>query len=146
MLLACGIGLRAESNYLHIATDSGWDVIDLSKSDRLTFIGGVMKVTDAAGNVLGAYPQETLDHMHIDQSSGTVEIISGKSEETFSIANNGRLVRTLSDGAFEIFTLDGAVVVEIPTVASGQTIDLSGLASGCYIYRIDAYAVKVVVK
>lgn len=143
LLMTFGLMGRAECNYLHVATDRGWEVIDLAKADRLTFQGGTMTVSDAAGNPIASYPQASLDRMYVDQSTGVEETISETECATFRLSGNGRTVELLGNGVFEVFGLDGKRLVEIPGTTAGKTVELTGLGSGAYVYRLGGYSVKL---
>lgn len=144
LLLALSTRLYADSNYLHVATEKGWEVIDIEKADRLTFSDGKMNVLDVAGNNLASFPQSSLDQMYVDQSTGVQEISLPQAHSSFTLNGNGRLVEALANGAFEVYSLDGKRLVMIPAVSIGQTISLSGLQNGCYVYKLGEYSVKVV--
>lgn len=142
LLMMSGLAGRAESNYLHVATDKGWEVIDLAQADRLTFKGGTMTVSDAAGNALASFPQASLHHMYVDQNTAVGEITAEASEAKFRISANGRSVELLAHGSFEVFSLDGALLVSISGTAPGKTVELSGLKTGVYVFRLGDYSVK----
>lgn len=142
LLMMSGLAGRAESNYLHVATDKGWEVIDLTQADRMTFNGGTMTVSDATGNILASYPQASLDRMYVDQNTAVAEIPAGDSEAKFRISADGRSVELLAHGSFEIYSLDGALLVSISGAAPGKTVELSGLKTGIYIFRLGDYSVK----
>ena len=142
LLMTFGLAGRAQCNYLHVATDKGWEVIDLDKADRITFHGGTMTVSDAAGNPIASYPQASLDRMYVDQNTGVDQISSDTSCATFRLNGNGRTVELLGTGVFEVFGLDGTRLVEIPEATAGKTVDLTGLKPGVYVYRLGGYSVK----
>lgn len=142
LLMMSGLAGRAESNYLHVATDKGWEVIDLTQADRMIFNGGTMTVSDATGNILASYPQASLDRMYVDQNTAVAEIPAGDSEAKFRISADGRSVELLAHGSFEIYSLDGALLVSISGAAPGKTVELSGLKTGIYIFRLGDYSVK----
>lgn len=142
LLLTLGLASRAETNYLHVATENGWEVVDLNQADRLTFKGGTMTVLDASDNTIATFPQSTLDRMYIDQNTGVGEIVSDTKDATFQVSDNGRTVKLFGAGTFEVFTLDGMRIIEIPDVVSGKEIELSGLRPGVYVFRLGGYSVK----
>lgn len=148
MLMAMSLTGRAESNYLHIATDKGWEVIDLMNADCMTFQGGIMAVSDMSGNTIASYPQGSLKCMYVDNQmntdheTGIGEIISDADHPTFRVSDNGRTIELLGRGSFEVYGLDGTRLVEITGVTDGKTVELSGLNAGVYIYRLGGYSVK----
>lgn len=142
LLITFGFAGKAESNYLHVATDKGWEVIDLENADRLTFFGGKMTVSDAEGNAVASYSQTSLVKMYVDQNTGVDEISSEASDVTFRVSDNGRTVELSGAGAFEVFGLDGTRLLEINGVTPGKTVELTGLKAGVYIYRLGGYSVK----
>lgn len=142
-LLAIVVGASAQSHYLHVATESGWEVIDLDKADRLTFKNGTMTVTDARQNVIATFPQAQLDMMYVNDETGVETICSdAAAEPSFTIAGDGHTINILSGGVFEVYALDGEKIIEINGVKADQTVNLSPLSKGIYIIRLNDYAVK----
>ena len=142
LLMTTGLAGMAASNYLHIATDKGWEVIDLDQADRITFSGGTMTVTDASGNAIASYPQASLDRMYVDRNTGVDAIAGEATEAGFKVSGNGRMVELMGTGTFEVFGLDGTLLVAIPGAMEGKTVTLSGLKQGIYVYRLGGYSVK----
>lgn len=138
----------AGSNYLHVRTSSGWEVLDLDKVDRLSFSGETMVASDASGNTVSTYPRTELQTMQVDNDfSGVNLVIADESEAaTFSFDASSDTVVMMTDGDFEIFNPTGVILLSIPGVKKGETIALAELQSGVLILKSGNYSIKVIIK
>ncbi|MDE5657117.1 MAG: hypothetical protein K2I19_08630, partial [Muribaculaceae bacterium] len=85
MSLALAAMGASAANYLHIKTESGWEVLDLDRVDRLVFAGGVMNAQDASGNSVGSYSQASLEQIYVDDKAGAGNIqADSKAKATFT--------------------------------------------------------------
>lgn len=142
-LIAASFGLSA-ANYLHIKTSDGWQVIDLDKADRLTFKGGTMEVSDAAGQVIATYPQQSLETIKVDDSTSGIDIVGeNKKDATFRFNGATLAVDMIADGVFEAFGIDGKKLVAIPAKA-GDHISLDAMkGAGPVVFKSGSYTIKV---
>ena len=127
--LACILGIAGAAaedagNYLHVLTDKGWQIISLDKVDRLTFAGGTMTATDANGTTVATFPQSTLQTIAVKETS-TTAISAPEVDATFRIT--GTDVEIVTGGAFEVYSISGTRLVNIPNTAPGHIVSLSGL-------------------
>jgi len=145
--LALALPAFADGNYLHIRTADGWEVLDIDKVDRLDFKGGKMTATDASGNVVASYPQESLESMFIDDTAGVTDAVAGgDTEPSFTFDAASGLVNILADGDFTVYDADGRALVSIPGVCAGQVVDLSAIHPGVVILVSGNYSLKVAVR
>lgn len=136
----------ADGNYLHLKTASGWEVLDLEQVDRLTFANGVMTASDANKNTIKTFDQASLEQMYFDDTAGVMTVSAEESEPSFQVSDNGRLVKMIQAGEFEVYSVAGESLVGIPGVKVGETINLSALPAGVAILKSGNYAKKVVLK
>lgn len=135
-----------EADYLHIRTASGWEVLNLTQVDRLTFTGNTMNALDANGATVASYPRETLEMMYFNESTG-VEVITDETEgKAFAFDASSASVTMLKDGDFKLYSLDGRMLVNIPEVKAGETINLSALAKGTVIIKSGNNTAKVMMR
>jgi hypothetical protein len=145
-LLAATMTVSAE-NYLHIRTDAGWEVIDLDKVDRITFTNGNMVATDASQNVLSTIAQSTLQTMYVDDTAGIDKVSADNTAATLTFDAATKVVTLLADGSFEIYNAAGALLVAIPQVKQGETVNLSGISAATpVILKNGNYSLKAIVK
>ncbi len=145
-LLAATMTVSAE-NYLHIRTDAGWEVIDLDKVDRITFTNGNMVATDASQNVLSTIAQSTLQTMYVDDTAGINTVSTDNTAATLTFDAATKVVTLLADGSFEIYNAAGALLVAIPQVKQGETVNLSGISAATpVILKNGNYSLKAIVK
>lgn len=148
LFVLCMAGLfvsASAANYLHVRTADGWQVFDLEKVDRLTFKGGTMTATDAAGQTVATVPQQSLESMYVNDSAALAEVKAGDAKATFGYDAEGRSVKVFSDGLFEIFALDGKRLVAIPA-SKGEVINLGDLQPGTVVFRQGQFTLKAIVK
>ena len=148
LLLAMSLALAAmgasAANYLHIKTDSGWEVLDLDRVDRLVFAGGVMNAQDASGNSVGSYSQVALEQLYVDDKAGVADVqAESKAKATFTFDAATMSARMLADAKFEIYGFDGSLLVAIPAKA-GEEISLGAMrGAGVVIVKSGDYVIKV---
>jgi|GEM_PF-2727401 len=145
---ACAVVMvpaMAESQYLHIRTASGWEVLDLAQVDRLTFKSGSMTATDKQNNTVATYNQNALESMYVDENAGIESVVSTDTEATFTFSKDG-YVEMKADGAFLIYGADGALLLEIPEARKGEIISLKTLRQGVVILKSGNYSIKAIVK
>ena len=82
LMMGCALTSYAE-DYLHVRTSSGWDVVDLSQAEYITFSGTEMKILDASRNVVKSYPKASLEKMYVAETSGVTNIEADGVEATF---------------------------------------------------------------
>lgn len=136
----------AEDNWLHIRTNSGWQVLSLDQVDRLTFKSGQMTATDASGAVVATIPQSSIQTISVKETTGIATVAEDNVAATFKLSGNGSIVTATADGDFEIYNAAGVLMESIAGVKTGETIDLSKLPSGVLIVKLGAYSQKVVLK
>lgn len=147
LLLAMSLALAAmgasAANYLHIKTDSGWEVLDLDRVDRLVFAGGVMNAQDASGNSVGSYSQAALEQLYVDDKAGVADVqAESKAKATFTFDAAAMSARMLADGKFEIYAVDGSLLVAIPAKA-GEEISFGAMhGAGVVIVKSGDYVIK----
>lgn len=135
------------SNYLHIRTNSGWQVLSLDQVDRLTFKNNVMTATDANNNVVASFPQDQLEAMRVNESAGVNDVTADtNADATFTFDAADATATMLADGDFEVYSLNGSLLVRIPEVKKGETINLSAVESGIVIVKSGNYSAKVTIK
>lgn len=148
-LLAMGLALTCAgayaANYLHIKTETGWEVLDLDKVDRLVFAGGVMNAQDASGANVGSYKQAELEQIYVDETSGIKNIKeNSQTKATFKFDAKSMSAKILVDGDFEIYGTDGVLMISIPAKA-GEQIALDAMrGAGVVIVKSGDYVIKTV--
>lgn len=156
LLIAAGLALcmntvaQADEMYLHIQTaDGNWTVLDLSQVNRLTFSGGQMTATDAQGTQVAQYLAANLDVMTVNDNntpSGINKVAAEAKTASFALSNGGRLLTANTDGTLRVFASTGALVVEIPAVTAGQTVNLHALPAGAYVINFANVSRKALLK
>lgn len=144
VMVSAASATAAETNYLHVITPTGWEIISLDEADALLFDGNQMKVVDAAGSTVKSFDRAELKTLMVNQSTGVNTVGATDTKASFQLAGN--TLTALCDGDFSIFSLSGEKLVEIPAVKEGQTVELSGVAAGIYVVRLGAFSAKVSVK
>jgi hypothetical protein len=145
-LLASAVAANAE-NYLHVHTDSGWEVINLDLVDRLTFTNGNMVATDAAQNVIATIPQSSLQNMYVNESAGISKpTVDSSATATFTFNATSKMATLLADGAFDVYNEAGKRILAIPHAQRGETVNLSALSAGTIIIKSGNYSLKTIVK
>lgn len=145
VILALTVGLFFESamaqadDYLHVRTSQGWEILNLSNIDKLTFRDGTMKALDGKDNVVASFPQESLKEMNVNQSAG-VESVAKDNEATFCLSCDE--VEMLADGEFKVYDINGSLLVGIDYVKKGEKISLGALVNGVYILSSGKFALK----
>ena len=139
---AFALGASA-ANYLHIKTSTGWEVLDLDKVDRLTFNNGKMTAQDEKGATVGTYNQSSLEQIYVNDLAGVESVVADeKSKATFKFDAEGRSAVMIADGSFEVYALDGSLLVSIPAKA-GEHIALEAMSgTGIVIVKSGKYAIK----
>lgn len=139
---AVAVGASA-ANYLHIKTSTGWEVLDLDKVDRLTFSNGQMKVQDEKGATVGSYNQSSLEQIYVNDLAGVEAVIADeKAKATFHFDAANRSAIMVEDGNFEVYALDGSLLVAVPAKA-GERIGLDAMGgTGVVIVKSGKYAIK----
>lgn len=140
--MAFATSASAETNYLHVVTTNGWEILNLDTVDRLTFEGNVMNALDKNRKVVNSFNRADLETCFVSQNSGVDEITeSGHSSESFSIA--ARTLTALVSGNFAIYSTAGERLAAIEGVQSGQEIGLSALPAGIYVITLGDHSAKV---
>lgn len=135
-------------NYLHIKTSQGWEVLDLDKVNKLYFNNGVMTATDANDQAMVSYQQSDLQKMYVDNTTGIESIYESKTEgdPSFRYDSANSIVYMQTTGTLEIYNLGGELLVKIPEVLSGETVDLNGIAPGVIIIKSGNHTAKAIKK
>lgn len=136
----------AQSNYLHIKTASGWEVVDIDKIDKLTFKDGVMTATGSDNSVVASIKQQDLHEMYVNETSGVANVAGEESKAAFSFDSESRSVRMLADGDFRIYDASGRLLVAIPEVKRGETVSLAGINPGIVIIKSGEFTFKALLK
>lgn len=155
-IAACGMALfafagRAES-YVHIRTDAGWEVLDLDKTRSMDFNGGKVSVINTEGAVVSTFNQSELQKIYVDDSVENNEsvwvetvAIDGTSDgPAFNLTS--QTASMLTDGDFEVYSTDGTLLVRIPEVKAGETVNLSGIAPGVVIIKSGNQSLKAILR
>lgn len=140
---------RAEGLYLHLQTSDGnWSVLSLDQADRLTFTGGQMRVTDPQGTQLAQFPAEALQSMTVNESPASIDRVDSDTDisQGFVLTDAGRVLTAQTDGMLRVYGATGALIVEIPTVKAGQTVDLRSLPAGAYVINFANVSRKALLK
>lgn len=143
---AVSFGVMAESNYLHIETADGWKVLNVDNVDRLTFAGGNMTATDAANAVVLTVAQSDLKTLVVTQSAGVETPVADEVKATFVFNAATATATMLADGAFEVYNVAGALLVNIPGALKGQTVSLEGMEPGVVILKSGNYVLKTAIQ
>lgn len=132
-----------EGQYLHVQTASGWKVLDLEKVDRLTFTTGNMVASDADNNTLETFDRASLEKMYFDETSGVQSVIAESAKATFGVSNG--VAAMLEDGKFEVYSLDGSLLVSI-NAKKGETIDINAISANVVILKSGSYTLKATLR
>lgn len=148
LMTACLLSLSAwaDGTYLHIRTASGWEVVNLEKADKMTFKNNVVQITAADNSVLASYPQNALETMYIDEIAGVGDVKDDNTEAAFIFDSASRSVRMTQDSDLKVYDLKGKLLVGIPEVKEGETVNLSALAPSIIILKSGNYTVKTQLK
>lgn len=138
-------------NYLHVNTGSGWKVIDIDKVDKLTFTGGNMTAVDSENKTVESIPLNSLVAMVYSEDAkapetSSVAIVEGNAKNGFHFDAASSIVTMQVAGNFEVFAASGELLVNIPEVKVGETIDLSAVKSGVVIMKTGDYTLKTILK
>lgn len=150
-ILLTGLAAAAQSaspNYLHIYTNGSWVVLDLDKVDRLEFNANNMVAKDKNNAEVGTYPRTTLQTIYVDESKTTA--ITDIADETaaaaaFTYDPATRTATMNADGNFTIYSVSGTMLLNIPQVKKGETVDMQSITPGVVILRSGRYSLKVAI-
>ncbi len=147
-MMAAGTSLyaAAESDYLHIHTQSGWEILSLDQVDRLTFSNGVMTASDKDANTLGTYRQADLQEMYIDETSGVESVMADAAEATLEFDAASRSLRVLADGQVDIYSVAGELLASVPEAKKGESIMLGSIRQGIVICKSGNHSIKAILK
>lgn len=142
--------------YLHIQTaDGNWQVLDLAKVDRLTFTGGNMVASDTDNNTVATFPASDLATMQVNDnatditefpSAGIETAASDTQAPTFTYNAATHSITAENDGTLTITAIDGRTVVTIPSVKTGQSVDVTAIAAGTYVITLGEYSLKTIIR
>lgn len=135
----------ATENYLHIQTDNGWTIINIDNVDRISFSDGKMVITDKEQTTT-TIAQTELVQMLVNESASIESVEFDNNAAKFTIDAQTKTVKMTTDGNFRILSVNGKILINIPTVKSGETISLDNLNAGVYILQSSNYAIKIVTK
>ena len=146
-MLSLAASASAATLYMHVLSGGQWQVFSLDQVDRLTFTGGNMNALSASGATVASFPQSSLTSMNIDEISSPSGVESVETQGA-KLAIDGCLITYTGQqaAAVEIFDMEGRTIDTIEAVESGQSVDLSALASGVYLVKAGVSTVKVAVK
>ncbi len=141
----------ADVNYLHIQTASGWQVLNLDNVNELTFKGNNMVVKGTDNNTVLTVPKTQLVSINVDDdasesgSSGMENIADNKQQAKFAFDAANKTLTAFANGDFAMYAIDGRLLLAIPQVKAGQTIDLSAI-SGNVILKLSSQTLKTSLK
>ena len=145
LVMGCALTSYAE-DYLHVRTSSGWDVVDLSQAEYITFSGTEMKILDASRNVVKSYPKASLEKMYVAETSGVTNIEADGVEATFRFDAANQQAVMLADGNFTVYNTEGKTLVNIKGAKNGETISLANMHCGVAVVKSGSQTLKVVLK
>ncbi|MDE6130821.1 MAG: hypothetical protein K2F74_04440, partial [Muribaculaceae bacterium] len=87
-----------------------------------------------------------LQSLHSDEIAGIAETIADSGEKTFTFDAASRSVSVTADGDFTVYDTAGNVLVAIPGVKKGETIDLGALQPGVIIMTNGTHSLKALIK
>lgn len=139
---ACTVGAHAEALYMHLQDANGnWTVYDLEQVDRLTFSDGKMNIEKDGQTVASASTTE-LARFYVNDTTG-VNAVAGDNEAADILSVAGRTLSLKADSSLRVYAASGALLVEIPAVKAGQTVDLSSLPAGIYMIATGNKTLKI---
>lgn len=133
-------------DFIHIKTSKGWELIDLSVVDRISFKGDNMVATDKDNNTVASFPKADLERMFYSETSGVQKVEADDEAASFAVSADGREVRMVRDGEFAVYNVAGQLLASIPEVKAGECISLAGLGKGVVIVKSGKDAAKVILK
>lgn len=139
---------QAEGNYLHVKTADGWKVLNLDKVDRLTFKGGNMTASDKDNNVVETVPMASLETITFSEQAepSSVASIEADTAAPFSFDAASSTVHMNADGDFSLYDIEGKLLVSIPAVKAGETIDLSAVKGEVVVIKSGNHSLKTILK
>lgn len=75
-----------------------------------------------------------------------VETVGAEAKATFRFDASSATATMLADGDFAVYAIDGAMLVNIPAVKAGETIDLSAVTEKVIIIKSGNFTIKTVRK
>jgi hypothetical protein len=148
LFMALAMNVCAQ-NYLHVQTADGWKLINLDNVERITFAGGVMTATDASNTIIAQLNQQKLESMYVDDEenvSGLKITKLDQGEATLSFDANKKVIKVLTDGSLDVFTVTGVKILTVPNVKKGEIVDVSQLAVGTAIFKNGTFSLKTILK
>lgn len=148
--LALCCSSAAAADYMHIRTEAGWEVINLDKVERLDFKGGNVAVLDADNQTVASFKQKDLTLIYVDDSTVNNEnaSVEGVAADTAAFAFDAlsKSVSVKADGSLEVYRTDGSLIVSIPEVKAGQSVDLSAVEPGIVIIKSGNNSIKALLR
>jgi hypothetical protein len=85
--------------------------------------------------------------MYVDDTAGIDKVSADNTAATLTFDAATKVVTLLADGSFEIYNAAGALLVAIPQVKQGETVNLSGISAATpVILKNGNYSLKAIVK
>lgn len=151
MALSVGSAV-ASTDYLHIRTSSGWQVLNVDDLKSFDFNNGTVTVSDKDGKAVASFPQSSLELIYVDDNTQNVDktgvesVTEEASQAVFAYDSAARMVTFSQDGEFELYNVDGSRLVRIPDVKAGETVNISGVAPGVVILKSGKQTIKTILK